>query len=280
MFERKPKSTVIYISSALLLCFSMLEAAETGIIAGFCAEASSGEFLSYVNVYLEGGHGGAASNKQGYYVISGISPGTYTLVASMIGYGEKRVEVNVKAGQKVRKDFSFSQQSVGVEGVEVTAERYRFEHEVDVGVQRMDFNQMQKLPGLIEQDLFRSLQMLPAVVSVSDFSSALYIRGGTADQNLVLLDGVTVYNPYHLLGFYSTFILGSLREAELFTGGFPAKYGGAISSVLDVNMKAGNSERVTAAAEIGLLTSQLVAEGPLPWVKGSWMVAGRRTYID
>jgi len=269
-----------YVFIGVFLSLTMLSAAETGMIAGFCKDASSGEFLSYVNVYLEGGGGGAATNKQGYYVISGIPPGEYTLVASMIGYSQQRVVVDVKAGQKIRKDFSLSLQSVGVEGVEITAERYRFEHEVDVGVQRMDFNQMRQMPGLVEQDLFRSLQMLPAVVSVSDFSSALYIRGGTADQNLVQLDGVTVYNPYHLLGFYSTFILGSLREAELYTGGFPAKYGGAISSVLDVDMKAGNSEKVTAAAEIGLLTSQLVAEGPLPWINGSWMVAGRRTYID
>ncbi|MBN2379743.1 TonB-dependent receptor [candidate division WOR-3 bacterium] len=280
MSEKKKSSLKRSVIVGVLLCLTMLTAAETGMIAGFCRDASSGEFLSYVNVYLEGGVGGAASNKQGYYVISDILPGAYTLVASMIGYGEQRVDINVKAGQKLRRDFILSRQTVNVEGVEITADRYRFEHEVDVGVQRIDFDQMRNIPGLVEQDLFRSLQMLPAVVSVSDFSSAMYIRGGTADQNLVLLDGVTVYNPYHLLGFYSTFILESVKGAELYTGGYPARYGGAISSVLDVDMKAGNSERFSAAGEIGLLTSRLVLEGPIPWGKGSWMVAGRRTYID
>ncbi|MBD3285356.1 TonB-dependent receptor plug domain-containing protein, partial [candidate division WOR-3 bacterium] len=186
----------------------------------------------------------------------------------------------VTEGQKLRRDFSLETRAVGVEGVEITAVRARFEHEVDVGVKRMDFTQMRQIPGFVEQDLFRSLEMLPGVISVSDYTAALYIRGGTADQNLILLDGVTVYNPYHLLGFFSTFILESLKGAELYTGGFPAEYGGAVSSVLDVQMKAGNSERVAGSAEIGLLTSKAVIEGPLPWGKGSWLFAGRRTYID
>ncbi len=266
---------------AVLFLTEFLFAAETGMVAGFVREASSGEFLSYVNVYLADKSMGTATNKQGYYVLSRVPEGKHTLIVSMIGYREERLGIDVRADKRLRRDFYLKSQPLGMEPVEVTAERARFEHEVDVGVKRMDFTEMRQIPGFVEQDLFRSLAMLPGVVSVSDFTSALYIRGGTMDQNLILLDGVTVYNPYHLLGFFSTFILESLKGAELYTGGFPARYGGAISSVLDVEMKAGNSERIAGYGEIGLLTSKLVVEGPLPWgAKGSWLIAGRRTYID
>ena len=263
-----------------LLAAGYLWAAQTGMVAGFVREASSGEFLAYASVYLSDKSMGTATNKQGYYVLSRVPEGKHTLIVSMIGYREERLEIDMRADKRLRRDFYLKPQPLGMEPVEVTAERARFEHEVDVGVRHVELSELKQIPGFVEQDLFRSLHMLPGVVSVSDFTSALYIRGGTMDQNLILLDGVTVYNPYHLLGFFSTFILESLKGAELYTGGYPARYGGAISSVLDVEMKAGNSERVAAAGEIGLLTSKIVVEGPIPWGKGSWLIAGRRTYID
>jgi len=265
----------------LLFAAGYLWAAQTGMVSGFVREAESGEFLAYASVYLADKSIGTATNKQGYYVLVDVPEGKHTIIVSMIGYREERLEIDMRADKRLRRDFYLKPQPLGMEPVEVTAERARFEHEVDVGVKRMDFTEMRQIPGFVEQDLFRSLAMLPGVVSVSDFTSALYIRGGTMDQNLILLDGVTVYNPYHLMGFFSTFILESLKGAELYTGGYPARYGGAISSVLDVEMKAGNSERIAGYGEIGLLTSKLVVEGPLPWgAKGSWLAAGRRTYID
>lgn len=265
----------------LLFAAGYLWAAQTGMVSGFVRESESGEFLAYASVYLADKSIGTATNKQGYYVLVDVPEGKHTIIVSMIGYREERLEIDMRADKRLRRDFYLKPQPLGMEPVEVTAERARFEHEVDVGVKRMDFTEMRQIPGFVEQDLFRSLQMLPGVVSVSDFTSALYIRGGTMDQNLILLDGVTVYNPYHLMGFFSTFILESLKGAELYTGGYPARYGGAISSVLDVEMKAGNSERIAGYGEIGLLTSKLVVEGPLPWgAKGSWLAAGRRTYID
>ncbi|MBN2380597.1 TonB-dependent receptor [candidate division WOR-3 bacterium] len=268
------------ILTGLILWTGQAWGAKTGLVSGFVRDSETGEFLSYVNVYLEGTTIGTPTNKQGFYALAGIPAGTYTLVVSRIGFEEERVELKLSEGQKLRQDYSLKKQAVSVEGVEITGERARFEHEVDVGIKRMDFTQMRQIPGFVEQDLFRSLEMLPGVVSVSDYTSALYIRGGTADQNLILLDGVTLYNPYHLLGFFSTFIIESLKGAELYMGGFPAEFGGAISSVLDAEMKAGNSERIAGSAEIGLLTSKAVIEGPIPWGKGSWLLAGRRTYID
>ncbi len=267
--------------TAVLFAAGGLEAVSYGIVSGFVREKSSGEFMSYVSVYIENQPLGSSTSKDGYYVISAIPPGKYTLVCSMIGFKEERFEIEIEAGKKLRHDFFLEEEALKLGTVEITAERERFEHEVDIGVKRMDMERIKQVPGFVEQDLFRSLTMLPGVVSISDYSSALYIRGGTMDQNLILLDGVTVYNPYHLLGFYSTFILEALKGAELYTGGYPARYGGAISSVLDVEMKAGNSEKITGYADVGLLTSKAVVEGPLPFgLKGSWLVAGRRTYID
>ncbi|MBN2380595.1 TonB-dependent receptor [candidate division WOR-3 bacterium] len=264
----------------MLVGSGVVWAAQTGVISGFVRDKESGEFLNYVNVYLEGSAIGSPTNKQGYYALSRVPRGNYTLVVSMIGYQEERIEISVKAGQKLRRDFYLRYQPLGVEGVEITAERTRFEHEVDIGVKRMDPRQLRALPGFIEQDLFRSLAMLPGVVTISDYSSALYVRGGTADHNLVLLDDIPLYNPYHLLGFYSTFVLDGIKNAELYTGGYPARFGGGISSVLDVEIKEGNREKIEASGEVGLLTSKLMIEGPLPGLEGSWLVSGRRTYLD
>lgn len=265
----------------LIVAAGAVAGAGTGGVFGFIRDASNGEFLEYVNVYLSDNSMGTASSSQGYYVLTGIPPGKYTLVASRIGYEVKKIVIRIEPDGRARKDLRLSPAPIGMQQIEVTGERSRFEHQVDVGIKRMDFPQMVQVPGFVEQDLFRALSMLPGVTSVSDFTSALYIRGGTMDQNLVLLDGVKVYNPYHLLGLFSTFILEPLKGAQLYTGGYPASYGGAVSAVLDVRMKAGNSERLAGYTEVGLLTSKLVVEGPLPLgAKGSWIVAGRRTYID
>jgi hypothetical protein len=264
----------------LFLGAATLWAVQTGMVAGFVRESQTGEFLSYANVYLADGSQGTATNRQGYYVLSGVPAGRHTLLISMIGFTEERVDIEVKPAQRLRRDFYLKPQPLGMAEVEVTAERARFEHEVDIGVQHIDINKFRNIPTLGGEDLFRSLEMLPGVISVSDFTSALYIRGGTADQNLVLLDGMPIYNPYHLLGAFSTFVIEPLKDAELYTGGFPARYGGAASSVLDVRMRDGSRDEVKASGELGLLSSKLTVEGPLPWVEGSWIVAGRRTYLD
>jgi hypothetical protein len=198
----------------------------------------------------------------------------------MIGYREERARIQLEPGQRLRHDFYLKPEPLRMQEVNVTAERARFEHEVDIGVQHIDIQQLRQLPSFGEADLFRSLELLPGVVSVSDYSSALYIRGGTPDQNHILLDGITLYNPYHLLGVFSTFIVDGLKDAELHTGGYPARYGEAISSVLDVRMRDGNTERFGCSGELGLVSSRLVVEGPLPFGNGSWIVAGRRTYLD
>ena len=125
--------------------------------------------------------------------------------------------------------------------------------------------------------------MLPGVQTINDFSSALYVRGSTPDQNLIMLDGITVYNPYHLGGIFSTFNTDAIKEADFHAGGFPARYGGRMGAILSVINREGNTERIQGNANISIISSKGLIEGPLPrfkGIKGSWMLAGRRTYLD
>jgi hypothetical protein len=255
-----------------------LAAVQAATVSGFVREAANGEPLSYVSVYLKDRSAGTATDKTGYYVLSGLPAGEQTVVFSLVGYKELERVVALKPERPTRLDARLSVEAIPMKGVTASAERQRFRREVDIGVKRLDIRDLKIVPGFIEQDLFRSLQMLPGVMCLSDFASALYVRGGSPDQNLVLLDGVPVYNPYHLGGLFSTFSMDALAGAELKAGAFPAEYGNAVSSVLDVEMKQGNSEQYAGRWDVGLLTSKLTFEGPLP--RGSFLVSGRRTYID
>jgi hypothetical protein len=247
-------------------------------VSGFVRDSRTGEPLSFVSVYLSDQSAGTVSDRSGYYVLGGLPAGERTVVYSMVGYRTVEQRFSLKRDDAARFDVRLENEPIPVHGVTVSAARERFRREVDVGVRRLEVKDLKLAPSMVEQDLFRSLAALPGVVSVSDFSSALYVRGGSPDQNLVLLDGVPVYNPYHLGGLFSTFNLDALSNAELHAGAFPAEYGGAVSSVLDVEMRQGNSERYSGRWDLGLLTTKLMFEGPLP--KGSFLIAGRRTYID
>jgi hypothetical protein len=253
-------------------------ALDAATVSGFIKDAKTGEPLPFATVSTGDRNAGTVSDRTGYYVLGGLAAGPETLVYSIVGYRALERAFTLGRDEEARFDARLEAEPILMRGVTVSAERQRFKREVDVGMRRLDVRDLKIAPAMIEQDLFRSLAALPGVVAVSDFSSALYVRGGSPDQNLVLLDGVTVYNPYHLGGLFSTFNMDALSNAELHAGAFPAQYGGAVSSVLDVEMKQGNSERFSGKWDLGLLTTKLMFEGPLP--KGSFLVAGRRTYID
>ncbi|MCX6843127.1 MAG: TonB-dependent receptor [candidate division WOR-3 bacterium] len=275
MLKRAAKTASLALLVWAGLTASRLEAAT---VSGFVNDGRTGEPLPFATVYLSDQSAGTVSDRSGYYVLSGVPAGERSVVYSMIGYRPVERRFVLKRDEAARFDARLENEPIPVRGVTVSAARERFKREVDVGVRRLDIKDLKMAPGMIEQDLFRSLATLPGVVAVSDFSSALYVRGGSPDQNLILLDGVTVYNPYHLGGLFSTFNLDAVSNAELHAGAFPAEYGGAVSSVLDVEMKRGNSERLAGKWDVGLLTTKLMFEGPIP--KGSFLIAGRRTYID
>jgi hypothetical protein len=171
--------------------------AQTGSINGYVRDLSNGEPLAYANVYLEGTSIGAASNDRGYYYISNVPAGKHELVVSFIGFGTARRRVEVGSGTTTTADVNLDPGAVKVDEVIVSAERARFEREVELSVTRLDTRQLLTIPKVGgEMDLFRAIQMLPGVIATSDFSNRLYIRGGSPDQNLILLDGITVYNPF------------------------------------------------------------------------------------
>ncbi len=263
---------------AMALCLVSVAAGKYGVVNGEVRDAKNGEPLAYCNVYLEGTELGAAANVRGLFFITGVPNGDFELVASFVGYEDERRRVTVLEGQPVHVELELKPTSIRVKEVKVTAERARFEREVQVSATRLDTRQLQVVPRVGgEADLFRTIQLLPGVVTTSDFSNKLYIRGGSPDQNLILLDGITVYNPSHLFGLFSPFVSEAVSDVTLLAGGFPAKYGGRMSSVLDVTTREGNSKELTGSGSASIIAAQCLVEGPIP--KGSFLVAGRRTYL-
>ncbi len=267
-------------STPLFLIFFLFNPgfALNGAINGFVRDRSSGEPLAYANVELKGTGIGTATNQKGYFYLGDVPPGSYTLEVSFIGYQTLQVPVTVSPGKLHTRQLELEPEAVPLGEVKVTAERARFEREVAVSVSRLDTRQLISVPKFAgEVDVFRTVQLLPGVITVSDFSNKLYIRGGSPDQNLILLDGITVYNPAHLFGIFSPFVPEAVSDVTLLAGGFGARYGGRLSSVLDVVTREGNYRRYTGEGSVSMIAAKAIAEGPLPG--GSFLIAGRRTYL-
>ena len=258
-------------------------AQNTSSINGFVRNNANGEPISYANVFISNTSIGAATNRDGYFVISDIPLGEYEVNVSMIGYAVHKEMVELFDGSPVRLEIGMKDQVIEGSEVLVTAERQKFERSIESSQISLDIREINSAPAFIEPDVFRTLQMLPGVQTTSDFSSALYVRGSTPDQNLIMLDGIVVYNPYHLGGIFSTFNTDAIKEADFHAGGFPARHGGRMGAILNVINREGNTNEITGMANISLISSKGLLEGPLPrWrgMKGSWMISGRRTYFD
>ena len=252
-------------------------------ISGFVRNDVNGEPISYANVFLSNSSIGAATNSDGYFVMSEIPLGLYEINVTMIGYAVHNQEVDLSLGESIRLEIRLKEEAIQGTEVLVTAERQKFERSMESSQIALDLREINSAPAFVEPDVFRTLQMLPGVQTTSDFSSALYVRGSTPDQNLIMLDGIAVYNPYHLGGIFSTFNTDAIKEADFHAGGFPARYGGRMGAILNVINREGNTERIRGSANISLISSKALIEGPIPkWkgIKGSWMISGRRTYID
>lgn len=268
----------------LLLSLALAAAQETGgakasaTISGFVLDGSSGEGLPGANVYLDGLPMGMATNHDGYFVFSNLPEGEYTIVASLLGYRTARLRVRLSVGQTVRRDVELPPQAVELSGVEV--EGVEAERRGNIQASRVQLNtlQLRGVPQLGEADLFRTLQSLPGVLTETEFSTGLVIRGGNTDQNLILLDGITVYNPSHLGGVFSNFILDGIKEADLLKGGFGAEYGGRLSAVLNVRSREGNQKQFRGKSSLSLISAQTTLEGPVG--RGAWVFSARRTYFD
>ncbi len=271
----------LLVLTALLGALPAVAQPERAAVSGTVRDAASGETLIQASVRVEGTALGAATNAQGFYALAGLPPGPATLVVSHIGYEPARRTVELAAGRAVRVDFELAPATV--EGGEVVVEAEKpLDEERAVGLQEVPIQLIQQIPSAIENDLFRSLQLLPGVKAASDFSSRLYIRGGSPDQTLILLDQTTVYNPTHFFGFFSTFNTDAIKDVRVFKGGYPAEYGGRLGSVIDVYNRDGNRNRLDGKLSLGLLASRVNVEGPIGAAgrRGSWFVAARRSTLE
>jgi len=257
----------------------MIYPAEFGVIKGFVSDAENGEKMSYADVVFKNTTIGTSTDEKGYYYVSHILEGEYTIVFSYIGYESVEKKIEIKGGQVLTLNIELKQSTIELPELVVSADRECFEKSVEVSHITFTQREIKSVPGFFEADLIKSIQLMPGVVGMHDLSNKLYVRGGSPDENLVLLDGIIVYNPAtHLFGLFSTFQPDAVKEVELYAGGFSAKYGDRLSAVLDVTTKEGNLKKYEGNASIGLITSKILVEGPIP--KGSFLFSGRRTYFD
>ncbi|MFA7274740.1 MAG: carboxypeptidase-like regulatory domain-containing protein [Crocinitomicaceae bacterium] len=222
---------------------------------------------------------GAISNEYGFYSLT-LPAGKYNMVVSYPTYSRYSRTVNLTANVSLNVQLASQVQEIST--VEVsTKKKDENVRQAQMGVEKIDMNEINKIPVIFgEKDIVKTLQLLPGVKSAGDGNSGFYVRGGAADQNLILLDEAPVYNASHLLGFFSTFNSDVIKTATLYKGTQPAQYGGRLASVLDIKMNEGNSKRFGAQGGIGLIASRLTLEGPIVKDKGSFLIAGRRTYAD
>ena len=255
-------------------------AASPATLSGFVRDRSDGERLPNATVAVGDRQMGTLSNAEGYYALPGIPAGTWVVAVSYIGYAVHRDTVHLAAGQELRLDVELDPEELRMEAVVVEAEGERVESELSqqTSVVVLPMTSLKKMPAMGEPDLLRSLQLLPGVQTSSDYSSGLYVRGGGPDQTGILLDQVRLYNPSHAFGFFSTFNPDAIKDVTFYKGAYPARYGGNLGAVLDVQNRDGNRRRFSNRGGVSLISSRFMSEGPLG--RGSWMAAGRRTYID
>ena len=264
----------------LILSFIIISVlkAQTSIISGFVSDSSSGEALIGANVFLRETGQGMATDINGYYIIQEIVPGNYTIMVSYIGFDMYKQETRLDDDESKKVNINLVEQVVQLTEVEVTAEKLHRKNNIQPSKINLSPRMMKAAPALAEPDLFRTIQALPGVLTTSEFSTGLVIRGGNTDQNLIMLDGITVYNPSHLGGVFSNFIVDGVKEAELIKGAYNAEYGGRLSAVLNVISREGNKNEFKGKANLSLLSAQTTLEGP--FYNGAWVLSGRRTYFD
>lgn len=256
-----------------------LHAQEKFNLSGFVKDASNGEVLIGSVVRIKDTKLGAKSNAYGFYSIS-LPKGKYTIICSYIGY--EPIEKEVEITQATKFDINLKPQNTTTEEVIVTAEKENANiKNIEMSTIKVEMSEIKRIPALLgEVDVLRSIQLLPGVSTVGEGASGYNVRGGGVDQNLILLDEAPIYNSSHLFGFFSVFNPDAVKDVKLIKGGIPAEYGGRTASILDVRLKEGDNQEFNVDGGIGLIFSRLAVEGPIEKGKGSFIIAGRRSYID
>ncbi len=249
-------------------------------ISGYISDAASGENLIGANAFEKTSLQGTSSNTYGFYSLTlPATSDSTTIIYSYVGYQPQAVSLVLT--QDTTINITLQDNALLDEVVITASEADKIQEVTQMSTISVPIEQIKSMPAFLgEVDVLKTLQLLPGVQSGNEGTSGIYVRGGGPDQNLILLDGVPVYNASHLFGFFSVFNADAINNVQLIKGGFPARYGGRLSSVIDISMKEGNMNEFHGEGSIGLVASKLTLEGPILKGKTSFIVSGRRTYID
>jgi outer membrane receptor protein involved in Fe transport len=275
--NKKLLVTIVIIVIITILYKLPAYAQERVTISGTISDSRSNETLIGANVYIEELKTGVSTNEYGFYSIT-IPPGDYTIWLSYIGYQSAKESVSLT--ETIKKDFSLAEDSKTLNEVVITANKETADIRVpEMSTNKLSIQTIKQMPVVMgEVDIIKSILQLPGVTNAGEGQSGFNVRGGSADQNLVLLDEATIYNTSHVFGLFSVFNADAVKDLKLYKGGIPARYGGRLSSVLDIYQKEGNKNSLNVSGGIGLISSRLLVEGPIANGRGSFILAGRGSY--
>jgi hypothetical protein len=255
-------------------------------LSGRVMDAANGETLPGANVMLLPIQRGAATDRNGRFFISNLSPGKYQLHVSFMGYDTYRDSLMLDPKHSPHLHIALKPHPLTLPEVTVSASRDRLTREVNLSQDFISSQELRMTSSVAEPDLFRTLALFPGVVQANDFNSRFYVRGGQSNENHVLVEGMTIHNPYHALGFFSSFDVDAIKAVEVYRSNFPVRYSERLSSVTNVILRDGNAQRFSGLGMVSLATSKFLLEGPLlkyqpeSGRKSTFMVNGRRTYVD
>jgi len=261
--------------------------AQNGTVRGFVYEKETGEPVIFTNVYLLRTSYGAATDVNGYFAISRVPDGDYTLIVTYLGYDTLREKVSIKGDNVISKKLFLTKAAFNLDAVQITAEREEARSDTRTSVIKLTPKQISRIPTIGGQpDLAQYLQVLPGVIFTGDQGGQLYIRGGSPIQNKVILDGMIVYNPFHSIGLFSVFDTDILRNADIYTGGFNAQHGGRISSVMDLTTRDGNKKKMAGKFGASTFGAKLMLEGPIKKQSedgggsASFIISAKNSYLE
>lgn len=271
----------------IVLQSTVLYAQQTGSIKGFLYEKETGEPVLFTPVFLKGTSFGSTTDVNGYYNITRIPPGDYQLTVAAIGYDSVLIPVTIRKDEVQTKQIFLKKSIIDLKTVEISAEKEAQRTEVRASVNKITPKEISAIPSVGgEPDLAQYLQVLPGVISSGDQGGQLYIRGGTPIMNKVLLDGMIVYNPFHSIGLFSVFETDVMRNADVYTGGFPAEYADRMSAVMDITTRDGNKKRYSGKVSASTFASKLLFEGPIRKQReegggsSSFLFTYKNSYLD
>ena len=271
------KTLIVFLLIVFIIANSIAQKKLT--ISGYIKSAETGESLIGATMYIDKLKSGTASNGYGFYSIT-LPEGEYSVRYSFMGYKNSIINIDLK--ENISKNIELESSDAQIEEIIISAEAAdKNIKDAEMSVIKLSPREIKVIPVMFgEQDILKTIQLMPGVKSAGEGNSGFYVRGGGADQNLIILDEAPVYNAAHLLGFFSVFNSDAVKDMKLYKGNAPAQYGGRLSSVLDVQMNEGNSKKLSISGGIGLISSRLTIEAPIVKDKGSFIISARRTYAD